>query len=538
MSANSWQNEQQNERESGFPLGYAQHCFWFVATALGDTANNQTGILIEGELRTTVLEQAINTLIQSHISLRTEILDYAPIQRFRSGREFDLPLRDMSSLTTDEQELLIIQYARQSLNTPFNLKSPPHVRALLFRLASSKHLLFLCFPHIVADGGAIHLFEQQLWRLYAQKCEGKSMSPNAAEPMQIDQWVRHERDIHRRQGRQDRAFWRNHLMGHPYARFPDCYLNQHKLTGHEFTLPFPDDSYRQLNALAQQQKATLQMVFLALVAEAVYEMTGQLRFSLNTVLEGREQPGTETLMAPMLRVMPVPINMCRITRQAANMNTETKITATLALLEQIRQNILRAYDHMECPWSLPVGVLAGQRWHNSPKIYRLAIRAGSWLYHKIFRRARLYPHFLADFLFMEPRPPQSVFQSMRQAVWQKKPHNVAISQPTININILQDVFKTDIFKHGLFKASASDSQRPTLRLSHYWKSEHREQQTASGQGIASRWENDSINIYLTLSEEGKPIMQISCCCFNQAGISRFTGLLKAKLASLALITTQ
>ncbi|CDL85985.1 condensation domain-containing protein [Xenorhabdus cabanillasii] len=501
-----------------FPLGYAQLCFWFVSTALGDTANNQASILIEGDLRTNLLEQAINNLIQSHISLHTEILDYAPIQRACHVREFDLPLQDLSGYDADEQEQFIIKNVRQFLKTPFDLKSPPHLRAQLFRLEESKHLLFLCFPHIVADGGAMHLFEQQLWRFYAQGCQGKknplSIAKIMADQMQINEWVRYEREIYQRQGQQDLAFWRRHLMGYSYARFPASDLNQENFIDHECYLPFPDDSYALLDVLAKQHKATLQMAFLTLIAEVVYEMTGQSRFSLNSVLEGREQPGSETLMAPMLRVMPVPVNMDKITAKTAEQGA-----ATAALLKQIRENILCAYDHMECPWSLPVGIMAKQRWHNSPWLYSLAIRTGSWLYSKIFRRAQLYPSFLADFLFMEPRPPQSIIRRNKRSV--------EISQPTININILQDAFKSTV----------ADNKPGGLRLSGYWKSEHREQQTLSSQSISTRWENDSINIYVTLSEDGKPIMQINCCCFNQDGITRFTGLLKAKLSSLSQFIT-
>ncbi|PHM58476.1 condensation domain-containing protein [Xenorhabdus sp. KK7.4] len=504
-----------NKQGNWFPLGYAQHCFWFVSTALGDTANNQVGILIEGELRIAVLEQAINTLIQSHTSLRTEILDYAPMQRLCQMREFDLPLLDLSAYDADKQEQRVLENSQKFLHTPFNLKSPPHLRAQIFRLAESKHLLFLCFPHIVADGGAIHLFEQQLWRLYQQGCHGKKHQLSLSDQMQIDEWVCYERETHHQHGQQDLAFWRQHLKGYPYARFPARYLNQNTLTDHEFYLPFPENSYDLLDTLAKQQKATLQMVFLTLVAEVIYTMTGQSRFSLNSVLEGREQPGSETLMAPMLRVMPVPVNLDSLKdREGKNEAT------TIALLEQVREKILSAYDHMECPWSLPVGVLAEQRWHSSPGIYSLAIRAGSWLYSKVFRRARLYPHFLADFLFMEPRPPQSIIRRARRSV--------EISQPTININILQDVFKSE----------TSGSRLDGLRLSSYWKSEHREHQALPGQAISTQWENDSINIYVTLSEDSKPIMQINCCCFNQAGMACFTGLLKEKLSSLSQLITE
>ncbi|CDL85170.1 condensation domain-containing protein [Xenorhabdus szentirmaii] len=510
-------------REQWLPLGYSQHCFWFVASALGDTVNNHSGILIEGELRVDLLEQAINDLIQSNISLRTEILDYAPVQRPCRIDSFDLPLLDLSAHDAAEQDQHIFNNIRQLLNTPFDLKSPPHLRAQLYLLGKTKYMLSLFFPHIVADGGAIHLFEQQLWRRYAQGCQGRKPLSTTANDMQIDEWVRHERENYRRQGKQNLAFWRNHLAGYPYARFPAPYINQDVLIDHEFFLPFPDGSYEQLDVLAKQQRATLQMVFMTLVAEVVYEMTGQSRFSLNSVLEGRDQPGSETLMIPLLRVMPVPVCMETVMKPAINKTANKpsqRETATLALLEHIKVKILQAYDHMDCPWSTPVGIVAEQRWKDSPKIYAWAIRAGSWIYSKIFRRSELYPRFLADLFFMEPHPPKSLFR-------RRKSHQ-AVSDPIININILQNVFKTP----------AADPGLGGLRLSAYWQNEHREEQTQPSQAISTRWENDSINIYMTLSEKGVPIMQISCCCFNQEGMAKFTGLLKTKLSSLSQLITK
>lgn len=202
-------------------------------------------------------------------------------------------------------------------------------------------------------------------------------------------------------------------------------------------------------------------------------------------------------MAPLLRVMPVPLDMDR--------------SGTFsALLAQVRENVLQAYDHIDCPWSLPVGIMAEQRWRNTPRLLPLLIRAASKLYNLFCPRAALYPRFLADFLFMEPQPPQSLFRRAQRSA--------GIADPVININILQEAFR---------QKPASDVE-DFLQLS-IWQ----QPQADTERQEAGSWENDSINIYLTSSTEGKPVLRINCCCFNLDGITQFTSLLQREINAVA-----
>ncbi|MGD8204461.1 condensation domain-containing protein [Pantoea sp. FN0305] len=499
-SANDERNLHQPHEGASWPLGYAQHCFWFVAATLGDTANNQNCIQIDGEIQPALLEQVINELITRHSTLRSAISRWTPTQRTLPAKGFDLPFSDLTALAPAQAQQQIAALAQHFLSTPFDLQKPPLLRVQLFRLQPRQYVLVICFPHIVADGAAVHLFCQQLWQRYRQRAEGRRVPLSEQEEIPFSAVIAQERARYQQMGTQDQAFWRNHLQGYSWATFPARYINQTEVQASERYITFPADSYERLENVARQRKVSLQMVLLALIARVVHTMTGASRFALNSVLEGRDRPGSETLMAPLLRVMPVPLDMA-------------SATTFSALLTQVREKVLSAYDHIDCPWGLPVGVMAEQRWRNSPRLLPPLIRAASSLYAALCPRAALYPHFLADFLFMEPQPPQALFRQTSRSE--------GIADPIINVNILQDAFR----------------QQPTAGIEDFLQLSVWQQPEAEGdQQDAGNWENDSINIYLTRSAQGKPVLRITCCCFNLDGITQFTDLLQQEINAAAFET--
>lgn len=483
---------------SAIPLVYSQHCFWFVASMLKDTANNQCPILIEGDLDVDRLEQALNILIERHSSLRMAIGDWMPIQRLQSVGHFDLPVQSLVGCSKAEQDAQLAEIS-QAMAIPFDLLKPPHLRAHLIQLEPGKHIFIFCFPHIIADGGACHLFEQQLWRLYQQMEKPHGIS--AVPVQQIGPWVTQERQHNSAATlKADRQFWQAHLKGASYARFPLSMLNRDKLIDHEINLLVPETSIEALEALAKESRMSFQMVLVSALARVVHELTGQPRFSLISVLEGRDQPGSETLMAPQLKAMPVPFDF-----------TQTPVLQ--ALLQQTRQHILSAYEHINSAWSTPVGVLARYRWKKSPF---LLVKLIDWLsrgYALIARNSAIYPEFLADFLFMEPKPPRWF--------WRKDDYSKvkAVADPIININMLQAAFKSDI----------SCSSEADLKISRF-----SEKDLVAEHEDGAHWESDSINIYVTRSSEQSLKLQIICSCFNQQGMDLFIQTIEKHLEQLAI----
>ncbi|GGY14774.1 condensation domain-containing protein [Paludibacterium paludis] len=482
------------------PLGYAQLCFWFVYAALGETANNLSRTLLDGELDIQRLERAFNLLIERHDSLRASIPDWNPVQRIREHTPFDLPVQDVSTLDEAPRAAVIGKVSHALIASPFRLDEPPLLRARLFRLAPRQHLLLLCFPHIVADGGAVHLFERQLIECYEALFRGERRLPGRADTLQIGRFAVAERDRNRLCGAAAETFWRKRLAGHPYARFPERMLARGERILHSRYMAFPEGALAALTGLAHRHKATLQMGLIAVVGSAIHRVTGQARFTVNSVLENREEPGTDALMAPLLGVMPVPMAM------------EGGMTFD-ALLGRVREFVLEAYEHRDCPWSIPVGLLAEQRWRSSPRLRVAGVRAAGWLMARVFRKARLYPRFLADYLFMEPFPPKGWRRGDRTAF-----HGVP--DPVINVNMLQSAFKRDTESE---QNASGLKARPLNSPTQYTLDEE----------CPGQWEDDTINIYIVDTGNGTPSLRVTCANLNAEGVAALLAALSDVLGYLS-----
>lgn len=478
---------------SAFPLGYAQLCFWFVQVALGDTVNNLSRLMIEGDIDVRTMEKALNHMLQRHESLRASISSWNPVQRVLPFTPFDLSFTDASDLDEAQLGALVGAVSHTMADTPFDLERPPLLRARLVRIGAASHVMLLCFPHIVADGGAVHMFEQQLMDTYRRLAQGDSRLPGRTQTLQIADFVAWERRRHAQHGEGALQFWRAQLRDHPYARFPDSLVERGTLQHCDRYAAFPDDSFDRLGELARRHKATLQMCLIGVIGCAVHQVTGQQRFTLNSVLESREEEGTEALMAALLRVMPVPLTF------SAGITFEQ-------VLSDVRQRVLEAYEHKDCPWSVPVGVLAEHRWRDSPRLYTGAIRGASWLFARVFRRARLYSRFLADYLFMEPIPPRSLWPAGLRTRQANTPRG-GVADPVINVNMLQSVFKRDAFAAG--GVHAAQLKDPTRLL--------------MSEATSSHWEDDTINFYIVDTGRERPSIRMVCSNLNARGVEQLLG---------------
>lgn len=481
------------------PLGYTQLCFWFMYAALGETANILLHLKIDGDLSVKGLEHALDQLVRRHESLRARINAWNPVQIITEAKPFDLAFQDTSEHSEAERKALIAQASRELQTKRFDLSAPPLLRALLIRLKPRTHLLLLALPHIAADGGAAHLLQRELVTVYERYVSGHA-GLGLAPALQISEFVSRERDRNRARGRVAEAFWREQLANLSYARFADRDLASGKMSRLDHHIEFPGDSFAALMRIARIHKATLQMCLIAVIGMAVHHVTGQRRFAINSVLESREDAATEGLMAPLLRVMPVPFEC----------DSDTSFETALAA---VRQNVIRSYEHRDCPWSLPLGVLSEQRWRASPRVLTRAIVLLSKLFTAVFRRAQLYPRFLADFLFMEPEPPKSLVAALFNRRQPEQQPNVTAA-PVINLNMLQ----------GVFKRARPIAGQNSIAVSTL--SERRVKRAELG---SDTWENDSLNIYIKQAEGDKPSIWIVGCCLNEGGMARLRDALVESL---------
>jgi acyl carrier protein len=144
------------------PLSPAQRRLWFLDELAGESAEYNTGVglRLSGPLDLDALRGALASLCARHESLRTTFGSVAGdgVQRIAPAGE--IPLRIAEAPADDE-------VLAAELGTPFDLRTGPLTRAVLFPQGPGEHLLVLCQHHIVTDGRSIGILTGELLDFYA-----------------------------------------------------------------------------------------------------------------------------------------------------------------------------------------------------------------------------------------------------------------------------------------------------------------------------------------------------------------------------------
>ncbi len=156
-------------RPPRIPLSPAQQRIWFVNQFETDSAayNISLSLKLSGPLDRDALDEAIGDVVARHESLRTVYpLDDA------GPRQEVLPL-DRTGLGIDradvDDEADLQQRMRALMSRGFDVSAQVPLRAGLFRLGDTEHVLTVVLHHILADGFSLGVLARDLVTAYATR---------------------------------------------------------------------------------------------------------------------------------------------------------------------------------------------------------------------------------------------------------------------------------------------------------------------------------------------------------------------------------
>src|SRR5262249_47890806 len=152
-------------------------------------------ILIEGDLESEALEEALKKVLRKHEILRTTLdtvpgLD-TPVQLILENPP--LPYREarLSDGNPDDPpdnlEAILRRLFREEAR-PFEFGSGLLARFCLGRLSASKHILLISLNALSADSWTLSNLFKEIGRLYAAELEGKELSNETTQYLQFSEW--------------------------------------------------------------------------------------------------------------------------------------------------------------------------------------------------------------------------------------------------------------------------------------------------------------------------------------------------------------
>ncbi len=159
------------------PLSFAQQRLWVLDQLEPHSAlyNIPMGLRLGGALNVPVLQRCLSEILRRHEPLRTrfEAVEGQPVQAIQPVANLEMPLIDLRGLPEPEREVEARRLCIQECQRPFDLARDLLLRARLFRLGETNHILSLTMHHIASDGWSVGLLVSELRSLYEAFVEGK-----------------------------------------------------------------------------------------------------------------------------------------------------------------------------------------------------------------------------------------------------------------------------------------------------------------------------------------------------------------------------
>ncbi|WP_432082968.1 amino acid adenylation domain-containing protein [Streptomyces sp. WAC 04229] len=201
------------------PLTAAQESLWFAhhLRPLDPDFTIAEYVDVEGHLDLGTLRRSVTLVSREVEALRATISD-APSSRtasqcVRPGLVLDVALVDLSASANGEAEAH--RAMRHGLATPIEVTHGPVTALTLYRLSTSRHLLYLRTHHLVLDGYGAAVALGRIAETYSLLAAGTDVT---AKPLPLGPLVAEAQEYAKStQYVEDGAYWRDQLEGAPAA---------------------------------------------------------------------------------------------------------------------------------------------------------------------------------------------------------------------------------------------------------------------------------------------------------------------------------
>ena len=336
------------------PLSFAQQRLWFLAQLEDNSSfyNIPTELHLHGPLNLQALAESFRLLEVRHEMLRTTFPEVAG----QAYQQIHLPnftpeLIDLTDLPEAQQAAEVARRSRLAMNYRFDLANGPLWQVSLLRLNATAHVLLLTLHHTIADGWSMGILMHELSALYAQVASEAPINLPALAIQYADYAVWQRQWLQGEELQAQLAYWRQQLAdAPPLLTLPTDYPRPAVQSGQgdHVVLLLPPELVRQIKQLAQAQNATLFMTLQAAFSVLLARYSGQDDILIGTPIANRPLSEIEPLIGLFLNAL--------VLRNNLSGNPTFR-----ALLAQVRQTALAAFQYQAIPFELLVETLQPER---------------------------------------------------------------------------------------------------------------------------------------------------------------------------------
>ncbi|CAM4115747.1 non-ribosomal peptide synthetase [Nocardia ninae] len=338
-------------RPERIPLSMAQQRMWFLNQFDRSSAvyNIPVAVRLTGDLAVPALRRAIEDVIARHEILRTIYPQHDGVA-YQAILPAEQAVLDLTPEPIDAAGVLarIIEVA----SAGFDVATEIPLRASLLRIDPSEHVLVLVAHHICSDGWSMAPLTRDVMLAYAARCAGAEpdWAPLPVQYADFGLWQRATLGAESDPGSlisQQAEYWRTTLAGLPdelALPFDRPRPATRSFAGGQVQFSIGPDVQRGVAELARAQSATVFMVLHAAFAIFLARWSGTGDIAVGTVVAGRGEAELDAVVGMFVNTLVL----------------RTRVRAQddfTALLERVRDDDLRAFEHADIPFERLVETL-------------------------------------------------------------------------------------------------------------------------------------------------------------------------------------
>ncbi|HVI47171.1 MAG TPA: amino acid adenylation domain-containing protein [Chitinophaga sp.] len=340
-----------NPRPDRIPLSYSQERLWFIDQLTGSVQYHVPHVLrLSGQLNREALANALQEIVNRHDVLRTVMVQQDGIAYQRTQDKNLWELSVVNNPVYKDDPAALQDFTRSLIDMPFDLSQDHMLRAHLIVLTPEEYVLVVTMHHIASDAWSKSIIVRELAELYSAGVDNRPAQLPALSIQYTDYAIWQREYLSAEILAQKLGYWKNKLTDIAALQLPTDYARPvfQSTRGAGYNFMLSRELADQLQALSRQQDTTLFMTLLTAFNILLYRYSGQEDICVGTSIAGRSQSELEGLIGFF-------INTLALRTDVGN------DPAFTALLKQVKQTTLEAYDHQEIPFERIVEVVEKDR---------------------------------------------------------------------------------------------------------------------------------------------------------------------------------
>jgi amino acid adenylation domain-containing protein/non-ribosomal peptide synthase protein (TIGR01720 family) len=348
--------QEKANKPQNFPLSFAQKRLWFLDKLQPESSayNIPAALHLTGSLNIIALQKSLNQIIQRHEVLRSSftVVKDEPIQQVFPKLQLQLPLIDLQTSSTQQQEQQVKQLIKEISTKPFDLSQIPLFRAKLIKLNSEENVLLFTMHHIISDYFSMRLLIRELTTIYQSLNKGETAQlPKLT--VQYGDYTTWEQEWLKSEKRATQLeYWQKNLANYPpLLNLPTDYPRPpvQRFGGARKSFALSQELSNALKNLSQGQNTTLFMTLLAAFKILLYRYSNQEDVLIGSTITNREN------RAEISNLIGLFVN---------NLIFRTNLSGNPSFsnfLHQVREVTLNAYANQDLPYEYLVEQLQPER---------------------------------------------------------------------------------------------------------------------------------------------------------------------------------